>query len=117
LSVLNQKYAGSRFTFTLAGIDRFPDDDWANGGLEPNFTNNAMKNALHQGTYSTLNLYFLSGLFEKSEFVGFCTFPTPLVRNRFGAVDPIVMKLDGCQIDIAGLPGSTNPSFDLGKLL
>ena len=71
---MNQKYAPSRFQFRTKGIDYTVNDRWAtfNGLVDPfeteeklaefNQIDSEFKSKLRKGTYSTLNIYFLSDL-------------------------------------------------------
>ncbi|EME47778.1 hypothetical protein DOTSEDRAFT_21524 [Dothistroma septosporum NZE10] len=64
-----------------------------------------MNSALHQASYSGLNLYFTSGL--PSGLLRFCYFPvaSPILDD---------LVLDGCMCLAASLPNGTATHYDLG---
>jgi hypothetical protein len=98
LDFLHQQYAGTRYTFRLDGIDRHADNTWARGGEEERAANSGMKRAFRKGTYSTLNVYFLSGILNSPfELYVICTFPTPSIWNRFQPVDLEILVRDGAK--------------------
>jgi hypothetical protein len=116
---MNFAYSKSRFQFRLDGVDRTQNDDWAFGG-DPNFSpfDAQMKRTLRNGTYSTLNIYFQSGFLNSTKsvglpfgFIGHCSFPLVNLINRHAPAD---FTLDGCNVDISGMPGSSDPSANLG---
>jgi hypothetical protein len=107
LATLNDKYNGTNFQFNLAGFQRIVNDTLAIGAKER--TQNAMKRKYHNGTYTSLNLYFLSD-WQPTEFngqklppnnymYGSCSFPK--------VIRPDVVKLDGCILQQDTLPGNT----------
>ena len=102
---MNSAYAAAGFTFNLVGTSFTVNDAWAAAG-QSSSAELAMKTALHQGTYDTLNLYFLSDL--GGGLLGFCYFPeaNPTAQDKI---------LDGC-VNLAGsMPGVNElPNYDLG---
>jgi hypothetical protein len=97
LATLNDRYATTNFQFNLAGFRSIVNDTLAVGQREA--IQNEMKRMYSQGTYSSLNLYYLSD-WRPTEFnerplspgtymYGSCTFPTRVVT-------PQVLKMDGC---------------------
>lgn len=64
-----------------------------------------MKQALHQGSYSDLNLYFLSDM--PDGLLGFCYFPVsdPSTSDR---------TVDGCMNLADSLPGGSASNYNLG---
>ena len=102
---MNQAYDPSGFQFNLLETDFTANDDWA-ATMQDSPTELEMKKSLHKGTYSNLNLYFLSDI--GGCLLGFCYFPL---------ADPNEddLALDGC-VNIAGtLPGANElPDYSLG---
>jgi hypothetical protein len=107
LATLNDKYNTTNFQFDLAGFRRIVNDTFAVGQKE--VTQNAMKRMYHNGSYTSLNLYFLSD-WKPTEFngqklpanntmYGSCSFPS--------AITPDIVKLDGCILLQDTLPGNT----------
>ena len=77
LNVLNNAYAASGFSFTLAGTETTTNSDWYSiafpaSGQEPSDAK-AMKTALHKGTKAALNLY--STTFSDGT-LGYAQFPS-----------------------------------------
>lgn len=101
ISVLNDNYAASGVSFTLAGTTRTVNSQWSQDQGEV-----AMKTELREGDYSTLNLYFLSYL---SGYLGYCYFPTDAPQ---GSQDFII---DGCSIQYGTWPGGDQTPYDEGK--
>ena len=101
LAVLNEDYASSGVAFNLLGIDKTANPAWSQDGAE-----NEMKSALRKGSYSTLNLYYLTYL---SGYLGYCYFPTdaPEGSNDF--------TIDGCSILADTVPGGPADGYNLGK--
>jgi hypothetical protein len=100
LSVLNKAYAGSKWTFTLAGTDRTTNATWfANcyGTAET-----AMKTALRKGGAADLNLYTCN---PSGGILGYATFPVDYKSKP---------KLDGVVILYSSLPGGTATPYNLG---
>lgn len=102
IEVMNSAYGPSGFQFNLLDTDFTVNDEWATAGQQTQAELD-MKTELHQGTYETLNLYFLSDL--GGGLLGFCYFPEENPTEQ-GKV------LDGC-VNLAGsLPqaGVSTPS-------
>ena len=77
LNVLNNAYAASGFSFTLAGTETTTNSDWYSiafpaSGQEPSDAK-AMKTALHKGTKAALNIY--STTFSDGT-LGYAQFPS-----------------------------------------
>ncbi|KAF2217830.1 hypothetical protein CERZMDRAFT_108458 [Cercospora zeae-maydis SCOH1-5] len=104
MTVMNDAFQGTGFSFELVGFDITVNEAWAKAsGGSGEETN--MKQALHRGTYQDLNLYFLSDL--GGGLLGICYFPTsnPSQQMRI---------LDGC-INLAdSMPGGAATYYDLG---
>ena len=102
---MNQAYASSNIQFTLRSTDFTVNARWAAAGQDT-AAESEMKEALHKGTYSDLNLYFLSNLGDG--LLGFCYFPldNPTAED---------VLLDGCVILAGTVPGANEvPNYDLG---
>ncbi|KAK3699711.1 hypothetical protein LTR37_016316 [Vermiconidia calcicola] len=105
IEVMNRAYGPSGFQFNLVDVDFTANNEWATAG-QATQVELEMKTALHQGSYESLNLYFLSDL--GGGLLGFCYFPleNPTDNDR---------TLDGC-VNIAGsLPDANElPDYALG---
>ena len=100
VKVLNDAYAGSGFSFTLAGTDTTVNSAWYNGLDHGSTAESQMKSALRKGGKNALNIYsadLAGGL------LGWATFPT---RN-IGSNDGVVI-LDG------SVPGGNAAPYNLG---
>lgn len=103
LTVLNNAYASSGFSFTLAGTETTTNSDWfsiampRNGG-EPRDAK-AMKTALHKGSTNALNLY--STTFSDGT-LGYAQFPG---GN---------LTLDGVVFDYRSIPGGSLSPYNEG---
>lgn len=112
LSVMNDAYSNSGFSFDLADIDYTANDEWA----EIDVTSSddsvmmAMKSSLRKGTYSELNVYFIEAM--ANGILGMCEFPTKEIDTS----DPSSYDFDGCLCALGTLPGSTEfpNKFDQG---
>ena len=69
MRVLNQTFAGTGFSFSLASVDRTTNADWY--FMTSSLDERAAKDALHRGDASHLNLYTNEG----AGFLGWATFP------------------------------------------
>jgi hypothetical protein len=106
LATLNDQYNRTNFQFDLAGFQRIKDNDFA--VLQNDSIEATMKRKFHNGSYSSLNLYFLSDwkpvefngkpLPEDNYMYGSCSFPK--------VVTPDNLKLDGCILQQDTLPGN-----------
>ena len=110
-----ESFANSSIGYRLAGVTRTTNDVWARNGDDV-----AMKQALRQGTYSTLNIYFQSQLRSNdgypdtptgSTLLGFCTLPTAGITS---STRPSRYITDGCNILSATMPGGTYGGYNLG---
>ncbi|WP_048699607.1 zinc metalloprotease, partial [Nostocoides australiense] len=99
MTVLNNAYAGTGFSFTLAGTDYTNNASWYN--LSNGSTaERAMKTALRQGTMADLNIYTAN---LGGGLLGWATFP----KSSYDAMDGVVL-LD------QSLPGGTAAPYNLG---
>jgi hypothetical protein len=104
LSVLNNAYASSGFSFRLVGTETTTNADWYSiafpaSGAEPSDAK-AMKTALHKGTKAALNLY--STTFSDGT-LGYAQFPSS------GS-----LALDGVVLDYRSIPGGSLSPYNLG---
>ena len=99
IDVMNQAYAPSGFKFNLLDTDFSANDDWA-VATQASPAELEMKKALHRGSYSNLNLYFLSDLGD--DLLGFCYFPEAKPSEE-------ELVLDGC-VNLAGTLSGANVS-------
>ncbi|MEO5982176.1 MAG: zinc metalloprotease [Pedococcus sp.] len=99
LSVLNNAYASSGFSFTLAGTDTTNNSSWYNLS-QGSSAERSMKTALRKGTMDDLNVYTanLSG-----GLLGWATFP----RSSYDVMDGVVVLGQS-------LPGGTASPYNLG---
>jgi hypothetical protein len=104
IDVLNDAYSTTGFSFQLAGTDYTAHDAWASVSAGTDLEVE-MKTALHQGSYSDLNLYFISDLGDG--LLGFCYFPTP-------SPSASTKTLDGCVHLAASLPNGGATNFEAG---
>lgn len=98
MKVLNDNYAPSSISFTLAGTDKTVNGRWATDQDEM-----TMKSKLRKGTYADLNLYFVE---DMGDNLGYCYFPDKKTSST--------VTRDGCTIRVDTLPGNSGP-FGLGK--
>lgn len=82
LKVLNDAYASTGFSFSLAGTDITANDAWYNVG-HGSTAERAMKQALHQGGKSDLNLYTAN---IGNDLLGWATFPAKSMDYMDGVV-------------------------------
>jgi hypothetical protein len=103
VDVLNATFAGTGFSYVLAGITRTVNAAWYDGKDSADEQN--MKKALRRGGAATLNVYTTSG----AGFLGWAYFPSTYHSRE---------HIDGIVIDYRSLPGGEYGSdFSLGKTL
>lgn len=107
LDSLNDSYGPYDIKFNLINVTWTTNDAWAVGGGDPDV---AMKKALRQGTYSTLNLYFQTDL--AGGVLGKCTLPSAIAN---GKTDPSAYASDGCNINAHTMPAGSMQGFNSGK--
>ncbi|MDF8263707.1 zinc metalloprotease [Luteipulveratus flavus] len=100
ITVLNNAYAGSGFSFTLAGTTVTNNPSWYNGIVPGSTAEKQMKSTLRQGTKADLNLYSAN---LGQDLLGWATFPTKRISSDDG-----VVVLD------ESLPGGTAKPYDEG---
>jgi hypothetical protein len=86
LQVMNDRYSNTNFQFNLVGFERDVNDTLAVSATDADVAE--VKRKYHKGSYSTLNLYFLSDWRTNGkENYGRCTYPVPgVVRKPYGLV-------------------------------
>lgn len=108
-------YTNASICFNFKGFDRTTNDTWAANGDDQ-----AMKTALRQGTYSTLNIYYQSqlqstpgtpGVPAGSVLLGYCSLPAAGVT---ATTAPSVYILDGCNVLSETMPGRNLNGYNLG---
>ncbi|EON61691.1 hypothetical protein W97_00907 [Coniosporium apollinis CBS 100218] len=107
LDALNSAYNPQNIKFALQNTTWTVNDAWAVGAGDDDA---AMKKALRQGTYETLNLYFQTDL--EGNILGKCTLPSSIGG---GIVDPDVYVADGCNIQANTMPGGSVTGYDMGR--
>jgi hypothetical protein len=114
---MNQDYAKTRFSFSLQEINRVNNTFWSRGGDINKYGSENLdaKYALHKGTYTTLNLYFMTHFLEATGFFGYCSFPQTPVRNRWSTLPGDILLADGCSIDVDTMPGGANHEANAGR--
>jgi hypothetical protein len=101
MAVLNAAYAGTGFSFRLAGTSRTTNADWYT--MSPGSAEERQaKSALHQGTADDLNIYTAN---PGGGLLGWATFPSDYDRNPL---------MDGIVILAASLPGGSADPYNLG---
>jgi hypothetical protein len=101
INVLNDAYAPSGFSFTLAGDDATRNDSWY--VAQPSSTaETQMKNALRIGGKGDLNIYTNN---MGGGLLGWATFPSAYASSP---------KLDGVVILYSSLPGGSAAPYNLG---
>ncbi|KAI9754298.1 MAG: hypothetical protein M4579_004762 [Chaenotheca gracillima] len=104
LAVMNGAYASSHVSFKLISTDYTVNDAWASqtGSLP-------MTTALRKGTYSSLNIYFLTDL--GSGVLGTCALPSP----NPGSSTSQYYIVDGCYVAAQSVPGGSIYGYNQGK--
>jgi hypothetical protein len=100
MKVLNDGFAGTGFSFVLAGTDRTANDEWYNMGYNSQAERRA-KTALRKGTADDLNFYTTNG----GGFLGWATWPHKYKSNA---------ALDGVVLNHGSLPGGAITGFNEG---
>jgi hypothetical protein len=101
MNVLNSAYAGSSFSFTLAGVTDTNNSTWYTAG--PSTTaERDMKQALRQGGSNALNIYSNN---MGGGLLGWATFPSSYASKPL---------MDGVVILYSSLPGGSAAPYNLG---
>ncbi|KAK2616750.1 hypothetical protein QQS21_000362 [Conoideocrella luteorostrata] len=104
IQVLNDNYAPSGISFSHKNTTWTVNPVWSNDTDET-----AMKEALRQGKYKDLNLYFLKDLDGPPGTLGYCHFPS---RVNVSSTDYMI---DGCSLNVGTVPGGPISGFNLGR--
>ncbi|KAF2734175.1 zincin [Polyplosphaeria fusca] len=104
---LNEAYKDYGISFNLVNVTWNTNNDWAVGNKD---ADTAMKKALRQGTYRTLNIYFQTDL--AGGVLGRCTLPSDVAN---GKSDPTVYWSDGCNVNANTMPGGNMDGYNKGK--
>ncbi len=102
LQAMNSAYAPHNIQFALKGTTRTINANWAADGNGYEMT---MKRALRQGTYRSLNLYFLK---DMGDNLGYCYFP------ESASAGSTTYIRDGCTILYSTVPGGSATNYNLG---
>ncbi len=100
ITVLNNAYGISGYSFILADTDRTNNTTWYNGCYGS--AERKMKNALRRGTADDLNIYSCN---PSSGILGYATFPSSYKRSP---------SLDGVVILDQSMPGGTAKPYNEG---
>ncbi|KAH3915152.1 hypothetical protein HBI56_014870 [Parastagonospora nodorum] len=107
IDALNEAYKPHDITFNLINVTWTTNDDWAVGDKP---ADDAMKKALRQGSYDTLNIYFQTDLM--GGVLGRCTLPSSMAQNK---ADPSVYYNDGCNVNANTMPQGSMNGYNAGK--
>lgn len=105
VSAMNTVYNKYGITFNLANVSTTANDAWA---VAEGSDMDALKSALRQGTYSSLNLYFHTDL--SGGILGTCTLPSQVTDPS----DPSQYVSDGCNVNAATMPGGSMTGYNEG---
>ncbi|MCJ1259743.1 hypothetical protein MMC24_007582 [Lignoscripta atroalba] len=113
-------YANANISFNLLGTTYSVNDDWATDADDV-----GMKQALRQGGYATLNIYFQTNLSTTadgttSQLLGYCALPTNVTFKACEectpqAFPPEAYALDGCNVLAGSMPNGTVYGYSQGK--
>ncbi|ESK89421.1 metalloprotease [Moniliophthora roreri MCA 2997] len=107
IDVMNEAYAGTGLTWTLAEVNRVDNANWFNNMGGPGTSiSREMQVALRKGGAADLNVYTVA--FTNSGLLGYAAFPFDYQN------DP---DIDGIVILYSSVPGGTTVPYDLGATL
>ena len=107
LAELNTAYQPTGFQFKLVNLTRTVNDTWAAAATPADVL--AMQQSLRQGTYSTLNIYFMSDL--QNGLLGQCSLPYDIGPNP----SPSSYVADGCFVASGSMPNGSIYGYNEGK--
>jgi hypothetical protein len=104
IAVLNETFGGQEssaaantgFTFTLAGTDRFFNDQWHNDKQSQSY-----RKATRQGGANALNIWLVD-----FAYLGIATFPWDYAKHP---------GIDGIRVHFDSIPGGSITNFNLGE--
>lgn len=104
IAVLNKTYAGQEssqaantgFTFTLAGTDRYRNNQWHKDKQSSTY-----RKQTRLGGKNALNIWLVD-----FAYLGIATFPWDYASNP---------KIDGIRVQYSSLPGGSIPNYNLGE--
>ena len=108
-------YTNASIGYRYLGVTRTINSTWASNGDDQ-----AMKAALRQGTYSSLNVYFQSelqsapgtpGVPAGSVLLGYCSLPSAGITPQ---TPRSAYTVDGCNILSSTMPGGTFQQYNAG---
>ncbi|KAF8599974.1 hypothetical protein BDV93DRAFT_559797 [Ceratobasidium sp. AG-I] len=106
VAALNTNFLGTGISFRLVGLTSTRNGVWFDSVTATNDLGRLMKQALHRGGRSDLNIYSVG--FQTTTLGGFTTWPWDYIRNP---------KLDGVVFKWNTIPGGTLPGYTQGKIL
>lgn len=104
---LNKAYNVYDIHFNLLNTSFTANDVWAVGTADADDL--AMKTALRQGTYNSLNIYFQTDL--DGDILGKCTLPSQIT----GTVAASAYANDGCNVNANTMPGGSIDQYNQGQ--
>lgn len=104
LKVMNEIYETSGFTFNIKSIDYHTNDSWA--ACEGPYCMPDFMPTMRKGSYSDLNLYFLSDM--GTFLLGICSLPVKHPES--------IRELDGCLVSADTMPGGVRLSFPFERM-
>jgi hypothetical protein len=107
LNEMNTAYLPTGFQFKLVSLTRTINDTWAAAATPDDML--AMQRSLRQGTYSTLNIYFLSDL--QNGLLGQCSLPYDVGQDAA----PSTYVSDGCLVASGSMPNGSIYGYSEGK--
>ncbi len=103
MRVLNQTFAGTGFSFSLASVDRTTNAEWY--AMASSRVEREAKDALHQGDDTHLNLY-TAGIDESLGLLGWAYYPKDVSGRP---------TIDGVVLAAGSLPRGDIANYDQGK--